>query len=637
MRWRARARPASDRPLVRPFLPYLGEQRRQFTLAFLMLLIEAATAVGEAVPLAYLIDYLQGARPDLPTMLGLPVIASPRVDTVAIATFGLVAIAVANSAADSFAEICFARGGRRLGLGLRVGLYSHLQGLSLAYHNQRRTGDVITRLTGDVTALEDFVTDSASDLVGSVLVLVGTLAFLTVRSWQVALLAAILVPLLALISNYFSIRIKAASKRQRAREGDLASAAHEMLTSIRVIQAYGRSGYEERRFAGQSSASLSAALEAAGLEARFSFVVKLLEASSIAAVIWLGVWLIDRSALSVGTLVLFTALIGQMFKPTRKLIKEWTTIGRLVASAERIAEVFERRPTVVDAPDAIPAPRFRGEITFRGVSFAYRPDPTDDTPNGAEPPLCLDGIDFTIRPGQVLALVGRSGAGKSTIAQLLPRLYDPQAGQVLIDGYDVRRLQIASVRQQISMVLQETMLFSGTVAENIAYGRPDATRSDVVTAAGQANAHEFIVKLPDGYDTLLGERADTLSGGQRQRIAIARALVRDTPILILDEPTTGLDAESTDLVLDALRTLIRGKSTLIISHDLGLVRHADAILVLESGRIAAAGTHTELLKRPGLYADLHTRQFGSTGISTGPQSLVDRLAHGLSRRWPQSL
>lgn len=637
MRWRARASSASDPPLVRPFLPYLGEQRRQFALAFLMLLIEAGTAVGEAVPLAYLIDYLQGARPDLPTMLGLPVIASPRVDTIAIATFGLVAIAVANSAADSLAEICFARGGRRLGFGLRVGLYAHLQSLSLAYHNQRRTGDVITRLTGDVTALEDFVTDSASDLVGSVLVLIGTLVFLTVRSWQVALLAVVLVPLLALISNYFSIRIKSASKRQRAREGDLASAAHEMLTSIRVIQAYGRSGHEERRFAGQSSASLNAALEAAGLEARFSFVVKLLEASSIAAVIWLGVWLIDRNTLSVGTLVLFTALIGQMFKPTRKLIKEWTTIGRLVASAERIAEVLERRPTVVDAPDAIPAPRFRGEIKFRGVSFAYRPDPTDETPNGAEPPLCLDRIDFTIRPGQVLALVGRSGAGKSTIAQLLPRLYDPQAGQVLIDGYNVRRLQIASVRQQISMVLQETMLFSGTVAENIAYGLPDATRSDVVTAAGQANAHEFIVKLPDGYDTLLGERADTLSGGQRQRIAIARALVRNTPILILDEPTTGLDAESTDLVLDALRTLIRGKSTLIISHDLSLVRHADTILVLQEGRITASGTHTELLKHPGLYADLHTRQFGPAGISPSSPSLVDRLAHGLSRRWPQSL
>ncbi len=637
MRWRARASSASDPPLVRPFLPYLGEQRRQFALAFLMLLIEAGTAVGEAVPLAYLIDYLQGARPDLPTMLGLPVIASPRVDTIAIATFGLVAIAVANSAADSLAEICFARGGRRLGFGLRVGLYAHLQSLSLAYHNQRRTGDVITRLTGDVTALEDFVTDSASDLVGSVLVLIGTLVFLTVRSWQVALLAVVLVPLLALISNYFSIRIKSASKRQRAREGDLASAAHEMLTSIRVIQAYGRSGHEERRFAGQSSASLNAALEAAGLEARFSFVVKLLEASSIAAVIWLGVWLIDRNTLSVGTLVLFTALIGQMFKPTRKLIKEWTTIGRLVASAERIAEVLERRPTVVDAPDAIPAPRFRGEIKFRGVSFAYRPDPTDETPNGAEPPLCLDRIDFTIRPGQVLALVGRSGAGKSTIAQLLPRLYDPQAGQVLIDGYNVRRLQIASVRQQISMVLQETMLFSGTVAENIAYGLPDATRSDVVTAAGQANAHEFIVKLPDGYDTLLGERADTLSGGQRQRIAIARALVRNTPILILDEPTTDLDAESTDLVLDALRTLIRGKSTLIISHDLSLVRHADTILVLQEGRITASGTHTELLKHPGLYADLHTRQFGPAGISPSSPSLVDRLAHGLSRRWPQSL
>ncbi|MGH8900578.1 MAG: ABC transporter transmembrane domain-containing protein [Egibacteraceae bacterium] len=611
--------------------PYIKEQRRPFVLATVTLAFEAGTAVLQAVPLAYLIDFLtryflENQRTGISAQFGLPVVFSPLVDTIAVLTLAILLLAMVNSAADSMAEIHLAKGGRRLGLRLRVGLYAHLQRLSLAYHSERRTGDVVTRLTGDVIALEEFVTKSAGDLIGSAFVLVGTLTALLLRSWQVALIAVIIVPLIAAVSNYFSVRIKKVAKRQRAREGDLASAAQEMLTSIRVIQAYGRGGYEERRFAEQSSATLDAALEGARLQAWFSWVVKVLEAMTTGAVVWVGVWLVGRNNLSVGTLVLLITWIDAMFKPSRRLIKEWATIGKLIASLERIGEVFDRKPTVFDAADAVEAWPFQGEIEFRNVSFAYRPDPIDGSSEEPDRRDAARDISFRVAPGEVVALVGRSGAGKTTIAQLLPRLYDPDAGRVLIDGCDVRQFTLASLRDQVSMVLQDTVLFTGTVADNITYGRPDATRAEIVAAAEQANAHEFITQMEDGYDSMLGERAATLSGGQRQRIAIARALIRGAPILILDEPTTGLDAESTDLVLEALTTLMAGKSTLIISHDLNLVRHADSILVLEAGRIVQVGTHDDLIRQPdGIYAELHARQFGLVNGALEQAKTQDRL------------
>jgi ABC-type multidrug transport system fused ATPase/permease subunit len=595
-------------------------ERRRFVLAAVMLLAEAVSAVFEPYPLAYLIDFLKGDRPDLAAASGIQTIVSPLVDTVALLTAGILVLAMVNSAADSLAEVFLAKGGWRLGMHLRIGLHAHLQRLSLAFHDQRRTGDMLTRLTSDVAQLEEFVTKSSGDLIGSVMVLAGTLFFLLTQSWQVTLLAVAVVPLLSLVSHFFSKRIKAAARRRRAREGDLASAAQEMLTSIRVIQTYSRSRYEEERFTEHSELAMGAALEGAGLEAGFSFAVKLLEAFTTAVVVWLGVWLIHGSAMSVGTLVMFIVLIQNMFKPTRKLIKEWTTVGKLIASLERVAEVFERRPTVTDAPDAVPAPRLRGAIEFRGVSFSYGTDGEVTGVGGRASRLALDDVSFAMRPGQVVALVGRSGAGKSTIAQLLPRLYDPQLGRILVDGLDLRRLTLESLRDQISVVLQDTVLFHGTVADNIAYGRIDANREEIVAAARLANAHEFIIKLPQGYDTIVGERGATLSGGQRQRLAIARAFIRNTPILILDEPTTGLDSESSELVLQALGRLVAGTSTIIISHDLNLVRQADRILVLREGRLVESGTHEALLARNGLYSGL-----ARAAVSNGRQPVSSAI------------
>jgi len=602
---------ADARRVARLLRRFTAGQRRVFMFAFILLAFEASTAVFETYPIAYLIDFLTGERRVLP-------FASSRYGTIAVLTGAIVAVAAVNSLADSLAEICLARGGRTLGFNLRVTLYNHLQKLSLAFHNRRRTGDVLTRVTSDVTALEEFVVKSVSDIAGSILVLIGTLAFLLYKSWQVTLVAIGIVPLLSLVSNYFAKRIKAAAKRQRAREGDLANTAQEMLTSIGVIQIYGRSGEEEKRFAAQSEKAMEAALAGAGLEAKFSWVVSVLEALCISAIVWLGFYLVDRKALTVGLLVMFILLIQNMFKPTRRIIKEWNTVGKIYASVERIGELLDREPTVRDEPGAVEAPRVVGHLEFRDVSFAYQADPEPgdkagkQAGNGSAPPLrlALDRMSFTVAPGQTVALVGPSGAGKSTVAQLVPRLYDPHAGHVLLDGHDMREYTLESLRAQISMVLQETVLFSGTVAGNIGYGRADATREEIVAAAKRANAHEFIQQMPEGYDTELNERAANLSGGQRQRIAIARAFIRDTPVLVLDEPTTGLDAESTHLVLDALKTLLRGKTTVVISHDLNLIRSADRILVISDGRIAQQGTHRALLEQGGIYADLYARQFG---------------------------
>ena len=591
---------------------FTAGHRRWFVAAFLMLVVEAIASVLRVYPIGYLIDFLEGKR----APLGFPWIASPQYRTIALLTTAIIVFAALDSLGDSLAEIFLARGGRSLGYAMRVTLYSHLQRLSLAFHNRQRTGDMVRRVTSDIEQVETFVIASLSDIAGSILLLIATLAYLLFHSWEVMVLAVLVVPVLSLVANYFYRRITATARLQRAREADLASAAHEMLTAVPVVKTFGRSDYEEQRFAEDSRKAMAAALDSAGLEARFSWIFHVFEALSISAVVWLGMWLVDRGALSVGTLVLFVILIQNMFKPTRKLIKQWAAIGKVRASVERVAEVLARSPSVHDMPGAVEAPAFRGEVEFRHVSFTYQPDPEDAasaTPADLQARPALDDVSFRVRPGVVVALVGPSGAGKSTIAQLVPRLYDPQAGEVRIDGHDIRDFTLDSLRRQISLELQETILFRGSVAHNIGYGRDGATREEIVAAAVRANAHEFIARMPDGYDTELSERATNLSGGQRQRIAIARALVRDAPILILDEPTTGLDAESAHLVLQGLHELMKGRTTIIITHVPHLIQRADRIVVIREATVEQTGSHAELLRAGGLYASLHARLLGEPG------------------------
>ena len=603
IRRRDRARWESA-PRVLPLLVrFTARSRKWFGLAFLMLVIEAIMSVFQAYPIAYLIDFLKGSRRPL-FVLG---ISDPMISTIAVLTAAVVLVAIFDSLGDSLAEVFLARAGRRLGFNMRTELYQHLQRLSLSFHQRRRTGDMLKRVTSDIEDVEEFVIDSVSDVVGGVLLLIGTVGFLLLHSWQVALLAAVLVPLLCAISNHFSHRIRTTSRRQKARESDLASAAQEMLTSVPVVQTFGQSAYEQRRFEEHGEAAMHAALESVSLEARFSWVIGVLEAVTTAAVVWLGIWLRKHDALSIGTLVLFVILIENMFKPTRKIIKEWATLGKIRASLERVGEVLVRVPAVHDRPGAVSVSPFRGHLQFRHVSFAYRPE--EFVPGGPDVPPVLHDVTFETHPGQIVALVGPSGAGKTTIAQLIPRLYDPTDGQVVVDGRDIRGLTLECLRRQIGFVMQETTLFRGSVAHNIAYGRPEATREEILAAARQANADEFIELLPDGYDTELHERASNLSGGQRQRIAIARALLRNAPILILDEPTAGLDTRATATVVQALKRLMKGRTTILISHDLDLIRMADRILVVRHGRIEEAGTHDELAARGGAYASLLAARF----------------------------
>ena len=614
--------------LVGTIIRFSGNTRRNFFLAAIMLIFEqvAATAVGYVAPglvLDHVAKRLVEMRQDRAAIGFTP----EDFRVLAFVTVALIVLTMLNSLCDSLAEIYLAQGGRRVGYNMRVFLYGHLQKLSLSFHSQSRTGDILTRVTSDVAAVESFIIGNLSDFVGSVLALIVRLGAIFWISWQVGIVALIIIPLMGLISNYFSNRIKAASKKLRSSEGELASAAQEMLASIRVVQVYGQGDYEQSLFSGQSQKAMNAALEAATYQARFSWVVSVFGAISTAAVIWVGTWLVFGRPfqMEVGHLSRFVTWIDDMFKPSKRLISEWNAFGKLYASLERINDLIELKPEVHDKPGAIAAPPFHGRIEFRNVVFSYPSIESSKKKGDGKSRPTLNGLSFVIQPGQVVAVVGHTGAGKSTIAQLIPRLYDPNEGQILIDGHDIRDFTLESLRAQMSMVLQESILFTGTIVENIAYGRPDASGMEIIQSAKDANAHEFISKFQDGYYTVLAERGSNLSGGQRQRIAIARAFVRDTPILILDEPSTGLDAESTESVLQALRKLMKGKTTIIISHELNLIRDADQIIVIKEGQIEQMGTHDELIRAGGLYANLYSMQSGQRAMD-GSALPVSELA-----------
>ena len=586
-----------------------------YVLTFIMLCFEALTAVLEPIPIAYVVDFVTGQASSLRD-LGFPAfMANEQWETILLVGLGIIAIAAINKGSDSLAEVFIARGGRELGYNIRVTMYDRLQKLSMAFHDKRRTGDVLTRVTGDVLVVEEFVVASLSNLIASFLLLFGSFIVLFTRSQEVALIALVVVPLLALVANWFSLRLKKVSKEQRSKEGDLASTAQEMLSSIRLVQSYGRGHVDLERFSQQSDQSMRASLKIATIQAQFSWVIAVLEGLTIAGVVWMSYWLVTEDVITAGDLVLFVMLISNMFKPSRKIVSEWYKVGKLLASTERIEELLEREPAVQDAPDAKDAPALTGRLGFDDVTFSYRPE--HENPAESTSRTVLHNISFVAEPGEVVALIGPSGAGKSSIAQLIPRLYDPDSGTVRIDGMDVRGFTLASLRRQVSLVLQETLLLTGTVAENIAYGIDDASPEQVEAAARLAHAHHFIQELPDGYDTVLGERGSTLSGGQRQRLAIARAFIRQAPVLVLDEPTTGLDPYSAAQVIEALRSLIEGRTTIIISHDLELVRCAHRVLALDAGRIVQEGTPEALADVGGLYADLFKRSSGEDVPAAG--------------------
>jgi ABC-type multidrug transport system fused ATPase/permease subunit len=468
--------------------------------------------------------------------------------------------------------------GQKLTARIRAQLYGHIQRLSPSFHDRRNLGDLLARLSGDVLIIRDALVNSVALTAGRTLVVLSTLAVMLAMDWRLTILALAIGPLLVLALQRFGPEIKGAARKQRRREGEFARTMAERIAAVRLVQAFAREAHEEKRFARQNRSSTRAGMRAARLEANLDRLVQVIVAMGTCGVVWYGVVRVQAGALTPGDLLVFTAYLKNFYKPVQKLAQVTARTAKAVASGERVAAILDLDSAIKDAPDAIPAPPLSGAVRFEGVSFAY------DSGRSA----VLDGLDLVVRPGETVAITGPSGMGKSTLANLLLRFYEPTAGRVTVDGLDLRRLKLETLRAQIAVVLQEPLLFAASVRENIAYGRLDATDAEIEAAARAAEAHDFIAALPDGYDTVLGERGGTLSGGQRQRIAIARAVVRDAPIVILDEPMTGLDRLSEAKVRAALERLMRGRTCLLISHDSATLAMAQRVLRLEAGRLVEA-------------------------------------------------
>ena len=482
---------------------------------------------------------------------------------------------------------------------LRRALYSHLQRLSLSYHDQKRTGDLISTVTSDIDSIQSFITSGLLGVFINMITLVGMVVVMFFLNWRFTLIALSIAPALFAIVYTYTRRIKKASREVRKKESEIVSVIEEVLGSIRVVKAFAREDYESKRLEEESLEGVEIALRARSLKAKLAPIVQIVVAVGTFLVLWFGGRMVLTGAITAGSLVVFIQYLSKMYKPMQELSKMTDSYSKALVGYERIQEILETEREVKDLPRAKAAPRFRGKIEFEHVSFSYSP----------ESPI-LEDLSLTIRPGQVAAFVGPTGAGKTTIISLIPRFYDPTSGIIKIDGVDVRQFRQRSLRQQISFVLQETVLFHGPLWQNIAYGKPDAMRNEITRAAELANASEFIDRMPEGYNTIVGERGMTLSGGQRQRIAIARALIRNTPILILDEPTSDLDAGSEKLVYEALDRLMKGKTVITIAHRLSTIRSADVIFVIKDRRLVEQGTHDELVREGGVYAELERLQMG---------------------------
>ncbi|MET8770428.1 ABC transporter ATP-binding protein [Streptomyces sp. NPDC004658] len=574
------APPVPPREVFRRFWPYTRGGRRWLVPVVLFSLTGPAVDAAELWLFKILVDDVLVPR-DLHPFLWI-----------APAYLGLVLCSGVLGFADDVTSTWV---GERFLLALRSDVFRHVQGLSLGFFERRRLGDVLSRVTGDVDAVETFLLSGVADALYYAVRLAVFLGLLFYLRWDLTALALVIVPLFWGAARHFSRLLKEASRERRRRSGSLSAIAEESLGNVVLVQAYNRQGWEEHRFQRENLGRFRAAMASARIRAVYGPVVEVIEVAGGLAVMGLGTWKLAQGQLTLGGLLVFLALIGKLYGPVRGLSHLGTTFYAASASAERIIELLDQRPQVTEAPDALRTGRARGEVEFDGVWFRY--------PGGSS--WALSDVSFHVAPGETLALVGASGAGKSTIAKLQLRFYDPDRGAVRLDGTDLRRLGLSDVRESVAVVLQETLVFHGTVRDNIAYGRPGATDADIVAAARAADAHQFIELLPEGYDTLVGQRGRTLSGGQCQRLAIARAMIRDAPVLLLDEPTAGLDVRSGRRIMDPLRRLMAGRTTVVISHNLLTVRDATRILVLDRGRVIEQGTHGDLLGHDGAYARLH--------------------------------
>jgi ATP-binding cassette subfamily B protein len=581
---------------------------KALSMAFLAVIAETAGDLLEPWPLVIIVNSLGQSKPLKPWLAEIVNYIAGQ-NKFAVLNFAVAAVAVIAivGAIGSYTEKYLTSSvGQWVMHDLRRTLYQHIHRLSLAEHDEKRTGDLISRVTSDIASVQDFITSALLGMLVNVLTIAGMVAWMLYLNWRFALIALSIVPALFLVVFIFTKRIKKASREVREKEGELANIVQEVFSSIRVVKAFSRENYEQDRFEEQSLENVETALQARSVKAKLSPMVEVLAAVGTCLVLGYGARLALAGQLSAGELILFLAYLAKMYKPMRDLSKMGDTVSKASVSYERILEVLNTVSRVRDLPRARRAGRLKGKIEFDHVAFSYSPEQA-----------ILKDLSFQIEPGQVAAFVGPSGAGKSTTISLIPRFYDPTAGKVIIDGSDIRNYTLQSLREQMSFVLQDTVLFRAPIWQNIAYGKPEAQRSEIIRAAELANAHEFIEKMPQGYDTMVGERGVSLSGGQRQRVAIARAIIRNTPILLLDEPTSGLDAASEQAVFEALGRLMEGKTCVVIAHHLATIQRADVIFVVKDSQLAERGTHAELLAAGGAYSELYGIQLGIAETPVG--------------------
>ncbi|PYP91403.1 MAG: ABC transporter ATP-binding protein [Candidatus Angelobacter sp. Gp1-AA117] len=583
----------SIRELLRP-------HKWSLLLGLLAVTGEALANLLEPWPLKIVVDYVFRSRDSSGALAGFvnSWFGSDKLALVKFACLAVLLIAVLDALSTYWEKYLTTSIGQWISYDLRRTLYAHIQRLSLAFHDEKRTGDLISRVTSDVDNIQSFITSGLLSTFINVITLVGMVAVMFWLNWQFTLIALSVAPVLFMVVYTYTRRIKKASRAVRKKESQVFSVVEEVLSSMRVVKAFTREDYEQKRLEKASLEEVESALKARSLKAKLTPLVDVIVAVGTCLTLYFGARLILNQALSAGSLVLFYQYLTKMYKPMQELSKMTDTYSKAAVGYERIQEVLQTDKEVRDLPRAKRAPELKGKIEFEHVSFSYSPDQ----------PI-LNDMSFTIEPGQVAAIVGPTGVGKTTIASMIARFYDPVEGVVTIDSTDIKLFKQKTLREQMSFVLQENVLFHGTIWQNIAYGKPEATREEIIRAAELANAVEFIEKMPEGYNSLVGERGVTLSGGQRQRIAIARAIIRNTPILILDEPSSGLDAASEKLVFEALDRLMEGKTAIVIAHRLATIQRADLILVVEDGAIVESGKHDELLKQGGLYAELHELQF----------------------------
>ena len=577
--------------------PYRGS----LVIILAAMLVQTAMSVATPWPLKIILDNVVGEHklpPWLDDFLRPFMSSGTKMQIAAAAAIVTVLIALLGAAASYLANYYTTSVGQWVANDLRLRTYHHLQRLSLNYYNTHEMGTLLSTMTADVQTIQNFASSSTLGILVDMFTIAGMLIIMFWLNWDFTLIAVGVTPFMLLMVSRFKKAVKKATREVRKQQSNVVAVVQQGLESMRVVKAFGRQDLEQEELSEVSKATVEAALKARRVKALLSPIVAVTVSLCTAFVLWRSSSLILQGAMTAGALTVFLSYLTKFFKPVQDLATMTNTIAQTAVGVERVRAILEANDVIEERPNAREPQPLKGEIKFENVAFAYNQDAQ-----------VLTDVNFEIKAGQMVGVVGPTGGGKSTIVSMIPRFYDPSAGKVSIDGVDIRDYKIHALRNQIAYVLQETVLFRGTVAENIAYGRGSATRDEIVEAAKLANADEFIAKMPHGYDTMVGDRGDTLSGGQRQRIGIARAVIRNNPILILDEPTAALDTESEQLVMEALERLMKGRTVITIAHRLSTIRNSDKIVVLKGGVVAEEGTHDELIAKGGVYAELYHIQF----------------------------